>query len=58
MAKITLTDEEVRNALAKALTDKTQHVFGEFDPEECWFTVEADGEEVTDVEEITFTGSA
>ena len=58
MAKITLTDEEVRVALAKPLTEKCQYVLGEFDPEECYFTVITSSGEVQDVEEILFTGIA
>lgn len=58
VAKITLTDDEVRAVLAKALAEKTQYVLGEFDPEECYFTVTSTSGEVEDVEEVTFTGSA
>lgn len=53
---ITLTYNEVRETLAKALAEKTGHMFG-FDPDDCWFTVtHNNGEEVRDVEEICFTG--
>jgi hypothetical protein len=54
---ITLTYDEVRAALAKALNEKTNHMYGEFSPDDCWLTVtHNNGEEVLDVEEICFTG--
>ena len=56
MAQITLTDDEVRAALAEALAEKTRHVFSMFNPEDCFFTVTACGVEVEDVESVTFTG--
>ena len=56
MAKITLTDEEVREVLAKAISEKTRYVLGEFDPEECYFTVLSTSGEIYNVKEVTFTG--
>lgn len=55
---ITLTDDEVRAALAKAIDEKTCFIFGPIDPDGCFFTVEdTSGDEMQDVGVVTFTAS-
>jgi hypothetical protein len=59
--RVTLTIEEVREVLVKALGEKTQYALGEFHPEDCYFSVTSltkDGNEVEveDLVGITFTG--
>ena len=55
---ITLTDDEVRAALAKAIEEKTSFIFGTINHDECFFTVEdTSGDEMQDVGVVTFTAS-
>ena len=53
--RVTLTDDEVREALLNAVSEKLQHNFGDLDPDRSWIDVTASGKEVEDLEEVTFT---
>ncbi len=50
---VTLTDDEVREALLKAAQDKTQHVLGDGEVDCLWFDIIANGsEKVEDIEMV------
>lgn len=52
---ITLTNDEVRIALARAIEEKTSHTLGEVNSDECWFTVMVDGAEIDAIESVQFS---
>ena len=49
---VTLTDDEVREALLKAAAEKTQHVLGEGNIDNLYFDVVACGKDVEDIEQV------
>ncbi len=49
---VTLTDDEVRDALLKAAVKKTQGVLGTGDVDGLYFDVVANGEDVDDIEQV------
>ncbi|MFL0802409.1 MAG: hypothetical protein K6L81_01740 [Agarilytica sp.] len=49
---ITLTDDEVRDALLKAASEKTQHVLGNGQVDNLYFDVVAGGKDVEDIEQV------
>jgi len=51
--RITLTDEEVREALYDKVMEKTRHIYC-IDPDTCWMEATAAGKDVEDLEEVTF----
>lgn len=51
---VKLTDDEVRAALAKAVAEKTQHILGCPNVENCWFEVKDINGEVEDIESVCF----
>lgn len=55
--KLSLNDDEIREALAEALAKKVDYSVGEIDPTECWFEVKAgviNGDEVEDIHDVEF----
>jgi len=54
--RITLNYQEIREALVKAVEEKTQHIFGEISQDDCYFCNEdydfTDLEFVCSVEEL------
>jgi hypothetical protein len=54
--QISLNDEEIRDALAEALSKKVDYSI-QANPEECWFKVKAgiiDGDKVEDIHSVQF----
>ena len=55
--EVRLSDDEIRGALAEALSKKLDHALGDIDPDDCWFEVKA-GEikwdEVDDIHDVQF----
>jgi hypothetical protein len=49
---VTLTDDEVREALRKAAAEKTNYVLGEGDIDNLYFDVIACGKDVEDIEQV------
>ena len=55
--KITLNDDEIRQALSEAMAKKINYCIPEIPPEECWFEVKAgviEGDEVDDIHDVQF----
>ena len=52
--RITLSDEEIREALAEVISSKVQNVINTPDVDDCWFTVKSAQGEVDDIESIEF----
>jgi len=55
--ELRLSDDEIREALAEALSKKIDHAITDIDPDECWFEVKAgeiDGDEVNDIHDVKF----
>lgn len=52
--RIELDYEEVKSALAKAIEEKTNFMFGEIDPDYCFFSViDSTGKEI-EIESVSF----
>ena len=54
--ELRLNDEEIREALAEALSKKVGHAI-EVCPDDCWFECEAgenDGENISDIHNVQF----
>jgi len=54
MMELKLNDDEVREALKKALEVKVSHILGELDPDNCWFEIRSSAGEVEDIETVEF----
>jgi hypothetical protein len=53
--KITLNDQEIREALIKAVNEKTSCIMGVAEDNNCWFTAtDTNGEEIDDLGFIEF----
>lgn len=53
--KITLNDEEIREALNKAINEKTSCIMGVAHGDNCWFTAtNSDGDDIEKLENINF----
>lgn len=52
---VTLTNDEVRAALARAIEEKTSYVLGTVTADDCWFDVKSEGEEIEVVSSIEFS---
>jgi len=49
---VTLTDDEVRDALLKAAADKTQGVLGTGTVDNLYFNIVVEGKDVDDIEQV------
>ncbi len=53
--RIILDQDEIRAALAKAIEEKTQHIHGEVEPNDCWFEIQTtEGDVSSTLEDIHF----
>lgn len=56
--KIELSPDEVKEALADAVAEKVSHIYGEINPDECWFNVVAgDGFPVDEIDSVSFVAN-
>lgn len=51
---VKLTDDEIREALAKEVMKKIKYSGDAITPENCWFECCSEGEEVEDISNVNF----
>jgi hypothetical protein len=51
---VKLTDDEIREALAKTLMAKIKYSGDAINPDDCWFECCSEGEEVEDISSVCF----